>query len=99
MRIAQRNPMHRRKPRDTPIRRPLWLLFSIGRRGIGVRVQVHNVAFLCACASEITDSARSTDPAKFGLIPYKHIPEHIEKFDTMNTRSETIGEKRSFSGA
>jgi putative SOS response-associated peptidase YedK len=47
----------------------------------------------------MSDGARSTDPATFGLVPYKHIPPHIKKFDTMNARSETIGEKRSFSGA
>ncbi|SIO50405.1 Putative SOS response-associated peptidase YedK [Burkholderia sp. GAS332] len=45
------------------------------------------------------DGEHSTDPATFGLVPYSHIPSHIKKFDTMNARAETIGEKRSFSGA
>ncbi|MFM0503995.1 SOS response-associated peptidase [Paraburkholderia caffeinilytica] len=47
----------------------------------------------------LNDGEHSTDPATFGLVPYRHIPAHIKKFDTMNARSETIGEKRSFSGA
>lgn len=37
--------------------------------------------------------------ATFGLIPRKRIPEGVRPFDTMNARSETVGEKRSFSGA
>lgn len=41
----------------------------------------------------------STDAATFGMVPRKRIPPHIKVFDTMNARAETIGEKRSFSGA
>jgi putative SOS response-associated peptidase YedK len=41
----------------------------------------------------------STDQATFGIVPRKHIPPGIKVFDTMNARAETIGEKRSFSGA
>ena len=41
----------------------------------------------------------STDPATFGMVPRKHIPPGVKVFDTMNARAETIGEKRSFSGA
>lgn len=40
-----------------------------------------------------------TSPATFGMVPRKHIPAGVKLFDTMNARSETIGEKRSFSGA
>ncbi|MFC0402980.1 SOS response-associated peptidase [Paraburkholderia rhizosphaerae] len=41
----------------------------------------------------------STDPATFGIVPRKHIPPGVKVFDTMNARSESTGEKRSFSGA
>jgi putative SOS response-associated peptidase YedK len=41
----------------------------------------------------------STDQATFGIVPRKHIPPGVKVFDTMNARAETIGEKRSFSGA
>ena len=41
----------------------------------------------------------STDPATFGMVPRKHIPLAAKVFDTMNARSETIGERRSFSGS
>ncbi|KAA1004351.1 SOS response-associated peptidase [Paraburkholderia panacisoli] len=40
-----------------------------------------------------------TVPASFGIVPRRHIPPGVKAFDTMNSRSETIGEKRSFSGA
>ncbi|WP_233890190.1 SOS response-associated peptidase [Paraburkholderia flagellata] len=39
------------------------------------------------------------DLATFGIVPRRHIPEGVRPFDTMNARSETLGEKRSFSGA
>ncbi|CAE6901723.1 SOS response-associated peptidase [Paraburkholderia domus] len=42
---------------------------------------------------------RSTDPASFAMVPRKHIPPGVKLFDTMNARAETIGEKRSYSGA
>lgn len=38
-------------------------------------------------------------PATFGIVPHKHIPPGVKVFDTMNARTETISEKRSFSGA
>jgi putative SOS response-associated peptidase YedK len=40
-----------------------------------------------------------TDPATFGMVPRKHIPPGVKLFDTMNARSESVGEKRSYSGA
>ncbi|WP_321952123.1 SOS response-associated peptidase [Paraburkholderia bannensis] len=39
------------------------------------------------------------DVATFGMVPRKHIPPGVRVFDTMNARAETVGEKRSFSGA
>ncbi|WP_322092835.1 SOS response-associated peptidase [Paraburkholderia bannensis] len=39
------------------------------------------------------------DVASFGIVPRKHIPQGVRVFDTMNARAETVGEKRSFSGA
>ena len=41
----------------------------------------------------------TTDAATFGIVPRKHIPKGVKLFDTMNARAESIGEKRSFSGA
>jgi putative SOS response-associated peptidase YedK len=32
-------------------------------------------------------------------VPYKRIPAGVKKFDTMNARAESVGAKRSFSGA
>jgi putative SOS response-associated peptidase YedK len=40
-----------------------------------------------------------TDPATFGMVPRKHIPPGVKLFDTMNARAESVGEKRSYSGA
>ncbi|HEY4805475.1 MAG TPA: SOS response-associated peptidase family protein [Paraburkholderia sp.] len=37
--------------------------------------------------------------ATFGMVPRKHIPPGVKVFDTMNARAESVGEKRSFSGA
>lgn len=45
------------------------------------------------------DGESRTDPATFGMVPRKHIPAGVKVFDTMNARAETVGEKRSFSGA
>ncbi|WP_408734271.1 SOS response-associated peptidase [Paraburkholderia bannensis] len=45
------------------------------------------------------DGVRRVDLATFGMVPRKHIPPGVRVFDTMNARSETLGEKRSFSGA
>ncbi|SDR37879.1 Putative SOS response-associated peptidase YedK [Paraburkholderia fungorum] len=47
----------------------------------------------------LSEGERRTDPATFGMVPRKHIPPGVKVFDTMNARAETIGEKRSFSGA
>jgi putative SOS response-associated peptidase YedK len=45
------------------------------------------------------DDAERADVATFGIVPYRHIPDGVRKFDTMNARAESVGEKRSFSGA
>jgi putative SOS response-associated peptidase YedK len=45
------------------------------------------------------DGENRADPATFGMVPRKHIPPGVKVFDTMNARSETVGEKRSFSSA
>lgn len=42
------------------------------------------------------DGEYSTDPATFGIVPRKFIPENVKVFDTMNARSETVGRKDSF---
>jgi len=39
------------------------------------------------------------DVGTFGFVPRRHIPPGVRVFDTMNARAESIGEKRSFSGA
>ena len=41
----------------------------------------------------------ATVPASFGIVPRRHIPPGVKVFDTMNARSESVGDKRSFSGA
>jgi hypothetical protein len=38
-------------------------------------------------------------PASFGIVPRRHIPPGVKVFDTMNARSESVAEERSFSGA
>ncbi|MGF6781845.1 SOS response-associated peptidase [Paraburkholderia sp. GAS334] len=45
------------------------------------------------------DGAPGTDAATFGLVPRRRIPQGVKVFDTMNARSESVAEKRSFSGA
>ncbi|WP_434664636.1 SOS response-associated peptidase family protein [Paraburkholderia sp. A3BS-1L] len=45
------------------------------------------------------NGSQRADVATFGIVPRKHIPEGVRPFDTMNARTETVGEKRSFSGA
>jgi len=39
------------------------------------------------------------DAATFGMVPRRKIPPGVKVFDTMNARAESIGDKRSFSGA
>jgi putative SOS response-associated peptidase YedK len=46
-----------------------------------------------------TESRFETIPASFGMVPRNRIPPGVRPYDTMNARSESIGEKRSFSGA
>jgi putative SOS response-associated peptidase YedK len=45
------------------------------------------------------DRARQVKLGTFGLVPRKHIPEGMKAFDTMNCRTESIADKRSFAGA
>ena len=40
-----------------------------------------------------------TVPAPFGIVPRRHIPPGVKVFDTMNARSESVEQKRSFSTA
>ncbi|SDJ49082.1 Putative SOS response-associated peptidase YedK [Paraburkholderia steynii] len=40
-----------------------------------------------------------TVPASFGIVPRRHILPGVKVFDTMNARSESIDQKRSFSSA
>ncbi|WP_322786947.1 SOS response-associated peptidase family protein [Paraburkholderia sprentiae] len=54
------------------------------------------------CAAPIfrhIDGQLSTDAASFGMVPRERIPPGVKVFDTMNARAETVGQKRSFSGA
>jgi putative SOS response-associated peptidase YedK len=48
-----------------------------------------------AAAPEVREALLAT----FGMVPRKHIPPGVKVFDTMNARAESVGEKRSFSGA
>ena len=45
------------------------------------------------------DGARQALVGTFGMVPKNRIPPGVAKFDTTNARSETVGEKRSFSGS
>lgn len=45
------------------------------------------------------DGVRSAVLGTYGIVPRRHIPEGVHAFDTMNARSETVGEKRSFAKA
>jgi len=45
------------------------------------------------------DGRRDSVLATFGLVPRSRIPQGVRPFDTMNARSETVGEKRTFSAA
>ncbi len=45
------------------------------------------------------DNAFETNPATFGMVPRNRIPPGVKVFDTMNARAETVGQKRSYSGA
>jgi len=42
---------------------------------------------------------RLSVPAPFGFVPRRHIPAGVKIFDTMNARSESVEQKRSFSRA
>ncbi|QBY55999.1 SOS response-associated peptidase [Cupriavidus oxalaticus] len=46
-----------------------------------------------------SDGSRDCRLATFGMVPRWRINEGMKVFDTMNARSETVGQKRSFSGA
>jgi putative SOS response-associated peptidase YedK len=46
-----------------------------------------------------TPAGFGTDAATFGMVPRKRIAPGVKPFDTMNARSESVGEKRSYSGA
>lgn len=43
--------------------------------------------------------ARETVVASFGMIPKAHLPDTAKHFSTMNARSETVGQLRSFAAA
>ncbi|WP_373991912.1 SOS response-associated peptidase [Duganella sp. BuS-21] len=45
------------------------------------------------------DGRREGIVASYGIVPRKRIPAGVRPFDTMNARSETVGQLRSFSGA
>lgn len=50
------------------------------------------------CVEVLTASARG-GLASYGMVPRNRIPEGVRPFDTMNARSETVGQLRSFSSA
>ncbi|BCG05528.1 DUF159 family protein (plasmid) [Paraburkholderia sp. PGU19] len=45
------------------------------------------------------DNEFETVPASFGIVPRRHIPPGVKVFDTMNARSDSVDQKRSFSSA
>jgi putative SOS response-associated peptidase YedK len=40
---------------------------------------------------------RVASVGSYGMVPKRHIPDGVKKFTTMNARSETVGERRSYS--
>lgn len=44
------------------------------------------------------DGRRDCVLANFGMVPRDRIPPGMQRFDTTNARSETVGERRTFSG-
>ena len=44
------------------------------------------------------DGNRQAALANFGMVPKARIPAGVKPFDTTNARSETVGERRTFSG-
>src|SRR5438445_13038357 len=49
--------------------------------------------------SSVVGDQFETVPASFGIVPSRHIPPGVKVFDTMNARSESVADKRSFSDA
>ncbi|MGF6782332.1 SOS response-associated peptidase family protein [Paraburkholderia sp. GAS334] len=47
----------------------------------------------------LTAGEPSTDGATFAMVPRRRIPPGVKVFETMNARTETVEEKRSYSGA
>lgn len=45
------------------------------------------------------DGRRDSVLATFGLVPRSRVRQGVRYYDTVNARSETVGEKRTFSGA
>ena len=45
-----------------------------------------------------SNGRRDSVLASFGLVPRSRVPKGVRPYDTMNARSETVGEKRTFSG-
>jgi hypothetical protein len=44
------------------------------------------------------DGEFPTDPATFGMVSRRHVP-GVKVLDTMNARSESVGQKQSFRSA
>lgn len=45
------------------------------------------------------DGRRESLVASYGMVPKQHLPQGVKRFSTLNARSETVGELRSYSGA
>ena len=45
------------------------------------------------------DGQREALVASYGMVPKQHLPQGVKRFSTLNARSETVGELRSYSGA
>jgi putative SOS response-associated peptidase YedK len=55
--------------------------------------------YLAPIVRQDADGNRQSVLANFGMMPKSRIPPGVRPFDTTNARSETVGEKRTFSGA
>lgn len=55
--------------------------------------------YMAPIVRHTADGERQAVLGNFGMMPKSRIPPGVRPYDTTNARSETVGEKRTFSGA
>ncbi|WP_229212429.1 MULTISPECIES: SOS response-associated peptidase [unclassified Duganella] len=75
---------------------------------MGVIITLHDTGFwkdntfkdyAAPIVRRAADGGREGLLASYGMVPQDRIPKGVKKYDTMNARSETLAERRSFSRA